>query len=40
MNDQGYGFMIDQNDFLGVGKDWPVIDGGAIWSYTFPYRIY
>ena len=40
MNDQGYGFMNDQNDFLPVGKDWPVIDGGAVWSYTFPYRIY
>lgn len=40
MNDQGFGFMVDQNDFLPLGKDWPVIDGGAIWSYTFPYRIY
>jgi hypothetical protein len=40
MNDQGYGFMTDANDFLPIGKDWPVIDGGAVWSYTFPYRIY
>ena len=40
MNDQGYGYISDQNDFLTAGKDWPVIDGGAIWSYTFPYRIY
>ena len=40
MNDQGYGFVTDANDFLPVGRDWPVIDGGAIWSYTFPYRIY
>lgn len=40
MNDQGYGFIVDANDFLTAGKDWPVIDGGAIWSYTFPYRIY
>ena len=40
LNDQGYGFISDLNDFLPAGKDWPVIDGGAIWSYTFPYRIY
>jgi hypothetical protein len=40
MNNQGYGFIADANDFLPTGKDWPVIDGGAIWSYTFPYRIY
>lgn len=40
INDQGYGFIADVNDFLPIGKDWPVIDGGAVWSYTFPYRIY
>jgi hypothetical protein len=40
INDQGHGFMPDANDFLPAGKDWPVIDGGAVWSYTFPYRIY
>jgi len=40
LNDQGYGFMADANDFLAVERDWPVIDGGAVWSYTFPYRIY
>ena len=40
MNDQGHGFVADLNDFLPAGKDWPVIDGGAVWSYTFPYRIY
>ena len=40
LNNQGWGYVIDANDFLPVGKDWPIIDGGAIWSYTFPYRIY
>ena len=40
MNNQGFGFIADPNDFLPAGKDWPVIDGGAVWSYTFPYRIY
>ncbi|HUQ65536.1 MAG TPA: hypothetical protein VM101_05255 [Flavitalea sp.] len=40
LNNQGYGFIADANDFLPVGKDWPVIDGGSVWSYTFPYRIY
>ncbi|RYG49790.1 MAG: hypothetical protein EOO01_12120 [Chitinophagaceae bacterium] len=40
MNNQGWGFIIDDSDFLAIGRDWPVVDGGAIWSYTFPYRIY
>jgi hypothetical protein len=39
-NDQGWGFITDASDFLPAGKDWPVFDGGAVWSYTFPYRIY
>lgn len=39
-NNQGWGFLPDPNDFhIGV-KDWPVIDGGSIWQYTIPYRIY
>ena len=40
LNNQGWGFVVDANDFLATNKDWPVYDGGAIWSYTFPYRIY
>ncbi|MBL7696859.1 MAG: hypothetical protein JNK79_01825 [Chitinophagaceae bacterium] len=40
LNNQGWGFLKDGDDFLAGVKDWPVIDGGAIWSYTFPYRIY
>mgnify|MGYP001350214808 CR=1 FL=1 len=39
MNNQGWGFYADANDFLS-GKDWPVFDGGAVWQYTLPYRIY
>jgi hypothetical protein len=38
-NNQGWGFYADANDFL-TGKDWPIFDGGAIWQYTIPYRIY
>lgn len=40
LNNQGWGFVTDDSDFLAFGRDWPVVDGGAIWSYTFPYRIY
>lgn len=40
MNNQGSGFIKDNDDFLAAGKDWPIVDGGAIWSYTFPFRIY
>ena len=39
MNNQGWGYYPDSNDFLS-GKDWPIFDGGAIWQYTVPYRIY
>jgi hypothetical protein len=39
LNNQGWGFYPDADDFLG-GKDWPVFDGGAVWQYTLPYRIY
>jgi hypothetical protein len=39
MNNQGWGYYTDADDFLG-DKDWPVFDGGAIWQYTLPYRIY
>jgi hypothetical protein len=38
-NNQGWGFYADADDFL-TGKDWPIFDGGAIWQYTLPYRIY
>lgn len=40
LNNQGWGMMKDDSDFLPLGTDWPIVDGGAIWSYTFPYRIY
>lgn len=40
LNNQGWGFMADDNDFLAAGINWPIVDGGTIWSYTFPYRIY
>lgn len=40
MNNQGWGFIKDDNDFLAAGNDWPIMDGGSIWSYTFPFRIY
>lgn len=38
MNNQGWGFLSDENDFLTAGKDWPIFDGGAVWQYTVPYR--
>jgi hypothetical protein len=40
LNNQGWGFLSDANDFLPVSKDWPVLDGGSIWQYTLAYRIY
>jgi hypothetical protein len=40
MNNQGWGFNVDADDFLPLNKDWPVIDGGSSWQYTLPYRIY
>lgn len=40
LNDQGWGFAADGNDFLGAGRDWPVYDGGAVWSYTMMFRSY
>ncbi|MEP7256987.1 MAG: hypothetical protein ABI687_01330, partial [Flavitalea sp.] len=39
-NNQGWGYLGDTNDFLSAGKDWPVLDGGAVWSYTLPNRGY
>lgn len=39
LNNQGWGYYPDTNDFL-PGKDWPIFDGGSIWQYTIPYRIY
>jgi hypothetical protein len=39
MTNQGWGFVSDASDFLPALKDWPIIDGGTVWSYTMPYRI-
>lgn len=39
-NNQGWAFYADAADFLPTNKDWPIFDGGAIWSYTLPFRIY
>lgn len=39
-NNQGWGFLPDNADFLPGIKDWPIYDGGSIWHFTFPYRIY
>ncbi|MBL7734690.1 MAG: hypothetical protein JNL51_04475 [Chitinophagaceae bacterium] len=40
LNNQGGGYAADAEDFLAPGKDWPIIDGGTIWNYTMPYRIF
>lgn len=40
LNNQGWGFLSDPNYFLAVSKDWPVYDGGSVWQYTLPYKIY
>lgn len=40
LNNQGWGFYPDTNDFLTVGRDWPIYDGGAVWQFSLPYRIY
>jgi hypothetical protein len=40
LNSQGWGFLFDLYDFLPPARDWPIYDGGSIWQYTFPYRIY
>lgn len=40
LNNQGWGYIDDPSDFLPVNKNWPVYDGGSIWHYTLPYRIY
>jgi hypothetical protein len=40
LNNQGWGFLPDPADFLIGNRDWPVYDGGSIWQYTFPYRVY
>jgi len=40
LNNQGWGFSIDESDFLPAGRDWPIMDGGTVWQYTLPYRIY
>jgi hypothetical protein len=40
LNNQGWGVLPDTDDFLAAGGDWPIFDGGTIWQYTLPYRIY
>lgn len=40
MNNQGWGFIGDSNDFLPVNSDWPIFDGGTIWQYSMPWRMY
>ncbi len=40
LNNQGWGFLPDNSDFLAGNRDWPIFDGGSIWQYTFPNRIY
>lgn len=40
LNNQGWGFYADTNDFLTVGRNWPIYDGGAVWQFSLPYRIY
>jgi hypothetical protein len=40
LNNQGWGFIEDGADFLPAKANWPVFDGGSIWQYTFPYRIF
>ena len=37
---QGWGFKLDSEDFLAPNVDWPIYDGGTIWSYTMPYQVY
>jgi|GEM_PF-1958014 len=39
-NSQGGSYAPDPDDFLPAGKDWPILDGGTIWNYTMPYRIF
>lgn len=39
MNSQGWGFAVDESDFLPPGRDWPVYDGGSIWQYSMPWRM-
>jgi hypothetical protein len=36
--DQGFGFQPDDSDFLSGDANWPIYDGGAVWSYTMPYQ--
>jgi hypothetical protein len=40
LNDQGWGFQPDPNDFLPPNVDWPRYDVGTIWGFTWPYKIY
>lgn len=40
LNNQGWGTFADNSDFLPGTQDWPIYDGGSIWQYTLPYRIY
>lgn len=40
LNDQGWGFQPDPNDFLPPNQDWPRYDAGTIWGFTWPYKIY
>jgi hypothetical protein len=39
MDNQGWGYFKDVNDFLGPDKDWPIYDGGAIWQYSMGWKI-
>ena len=38
LNDQGWAYVKEPNDFLPVNKDWPMFDGAAVWQYTLPFR--
>lgn len=40
LNNQGWGMLPDNSDFLAGSADWPIFDGGSIWQFTMPYRIY
>jgi len=40
LNNQGWTYVTDPNDFLPNGQDWPVMDGGTIWNFSMPYRVF
>jgi hypothetical protein len=40
LNNQGWGYYPDANDYLPGNADWPLLDGGAIWTYSMPFRIF